>query len=115
VKFIIKEVNAMNESVNNQHNIEYHIDQQRQFIEHTLNVLLRDISMEDLTTNQRLNFAAKILLPYVRILALQYSMQRAQQPATEEEAFFGELRQQLRLSLEEVTVDAAPSQDHSAP
>jgi hypothetical protein len=98
----------MNKPVNSQHNIDEHANQQCQLIERTLSVLLEGISVEELTTSQRLNFATKMLLPYVRLLALQYSMQRAQQPATEE-AFFAELRQQLRLSLEEVTVDAPPS------
>ena len=99
----------MNEPINNQHNIDEHADQQRQLIESTLNILLEGISAEDLTTSQRLNFATKMLSPYVRMLALQYTIQRTQSPATEEETFFAELRQRLRLGLEEMTIDAPPS------
>jgi hypothetical protein len=99
----------MNEPINNQHNIDEHANQQRQLIERTLNILLEDIAVEDLTTSQRLNFATKMLLPYVRMLALQHTIQHAQSPATEEEAFFAELRQRLRLSLEEMAVDVPSS------
>lgn len=99
----------MNEPINNQYNIDEPADQQRQLIEHTLNALLQGISAEDLTTSQRLNFATKMLSPYVRMLALQYTIQRAQLPATEEEVFFAELRQRLHLGLEEMTVDAPSS------
>jgi hypothetical protein len=102
----------MNEPINNQHKIDEHYNQQLQLIERTIKALLEGVSLQDLTTSQRLNFAAKMLSPYVRMLALQYTRQHAQQPATEEDAFFAELRQQLRLSLEEVTIDASPSHTH---
>ncbi len=99
----------MDELINNQHNIDEYVDQLRQLIERTLNILLEDISVKDLTTSQRLNFATKMLSPYARKLALQHTIQRAQSPDTEEEAFFTELRQHLRLSLEEMIVDAPSS------
>src|SRR2546423_12083764 len=105
----MKGAHTMNEPINSQYRIDEHADQQFELIEHVLKALLKDISSQDLTTSQRLNFATKMLSPYVRMLALQYTAQHAQKPATEEEAFFAELRQRFRLSLEEMTVDVQSS------
>jgi hypothetical protein len=99
----------MNELANNQHGIDERAEQQRQLIEHTLNVLLKDISAQDLTTSQRLNFATKMLSPYVRMLTLEHTVQKAQSPSTAQDAFFSEVRQSMRLSSEEMTVDAPSS------
>jgi hypothetical protein len=48
------------------------------------------------------------------MLALQHTIQRAQSPVSEAEAFYAELRQSLRLSLEEKAVDAPSSHDHKS-
>lgn len=102
----------MNEPITNQYRIDERADKQLQLIEQTLDALLKDVSLQDLTSNQRLNFATKMLLPYARMLALQYTIKRTQSPATKEEAFSDELRQCLRLSLEEMPVDAPFSHTH---
>jgi hypothetical protein len=104
----------MSEFINNQHNADERDDQQLRLIEYTIKALLTGISPEDLTTSQRLNFAAKLLLPYVRMVALQYNIHREQQSVTDEKAFLDDLRQQLHLSLEEVTVDAPPARNYIA-
>jgi hypothetical protein len=96
----------MDRYVSNQNCINEHMEQQIELIEHTIRALLQGVSLEDLTTSQRLSFAAKMLSPYARILTLQYNMHHGQQREHEEATFLGELYQQLRLSLVEGAVDA---------
>jgi hypothetical protein len=90
----------MNELINNQQKISERADQQLQLIEDTLKGLLAGVSLEDLVASQRLNFATRLLLPYARILALQHTI--ARQSASEEDTFLDDLRQHMRIDLDEM-------------